>query len=124
MIHAVLLLITLINPSLSGYGSTPTESECCKAMSSSWYRYNRELMLDDWCETQFGQNYHLPQDALSYDAELAKECLSDYQQRRISNGANGYLLMTQKASASCYANEGECRRFMMVCIKNGELISI
>ena len=110
--------MTFVNQVLSGFGIMPVQKECCKAISSSWYRYNDQSLLDGMCD----YGYHLPPNAYSYDAELAAECLNEYQKVKIANGANGYFLLTEVAMANCLNRPNECKKFMMVCVKDGELI--
>lgn len=97
-------------------GTHPAENECCYAQSSSWWRYDPQSTWE--CQPKDGYNYHLPEDATSSDAQFAEQCLTNGQQRRISNPSNGYFLLTEASINNCYFNPTECRKFIMVCIKD------
>ena len=95
----------------------PIQKDCCKAISSSWSKYNDQLFLDSMCD----YGYHLPPNAYSYDATLASECLSEDQRRKIATGANGYFLVTEAAIVNCLNRPNECKKFMLICVRDGEL---
>ena len=102
---------------LGGRQMDPIEAECCKVHTQTikWQKYKSQSVLEGMC----GYGYHLPPDATSYDAVLASDCLNEYQKRRIANAANGYFLLTETAIHNCYKKPKECKKFIMVCIKDG-----
>ena len=112
-----ILSVLLIQEALCGRKMDSVESECCYVHSQSikWQKYKSQSALDGMCKS----GYHLPPDASSYDAELAADCLNGYQKRRIANAANGYFLLTEATMNNCFYKPKECKKYIMVCIKDG-----
>ena len=95
--------------------NTDLMPECCESKSTMWAKYSSDLVIgDDIC----GDLHHIPADLLSYEAELAIECLTESQLTRIANPSNGYFLLTSTSSSNCQQSPDECMKYIVVCVSN------